>query len=111
MTMLTVTYTHTRPDTKTKFFYDVSAEAKQIVDEAEALARAAPGFVSQAVNTSPDFLTNTIVVVWADEASYTKHEADNAEFLGDYRASRLVYDAFKSTTTTKTVAGGPGGPQ
>lgn len=106
--MFTVTYTHSRPSWETKFFYDASDEAKQMIDEIDALARQSPGFISTDVSMSPDGNVNTIVVTWKSSTAFSKFEADNKEFLDDYRVARIVYDALKGTKTTKVFQGTTG---
>lgn len=102
--MYTVVYTHSRQDWRTKFFADGNAESKQMVAEIDSLTRGAVGFLNASSTMSPDFNSNIVTVVWKDKAAADQYEADNKEFLDDYRSARLVYDLIEHTVTTIEAA-------
>jgi hypothetical protein len=101
--MFIVTYTHTRKSTDVHFYYSSNAEAKGLADKAGSLAVASPGFVSQSTSMSADFLTNTVVVTWLNQAAWMAYEFANKEFLDAYRASRIAYEAVEGGTTTTVM--------
>ena len=102
--MYTVTYTHTRPNVLIKFFVDANEETKALVARVVDAAQRSPGYVGLSSTMSPDGLTNTVVVTWADESFWQAHEIADLELLDEYRSARIAYNAVVGNTTETTNA-------
>ena len=102
--MYTITTVTVRPDTGVSF-NDDSAEADTIYDAMSVARKAHAGYVSSTHTTSPDGLTKTSVLTWADKASADEFRTDFKHLFDALNAVKEAHKDAVGLVITQTTSG------